>query len=405
MLIYRGHSNIDLNLSELDLSSLSNVLLELKEDANLDDYKILDADVSSNNELERIESIIIDAKEHLESVKSFEKTPITLGKLFMDKNFPFDTDDNRYTLCGYCGFGGEMICCEKCALVSHLRCANLNEVPETDWFCHFCTEASSSSTSICIEIINKKHDEMDKKLQEIKSRRIGNTLTSERNDCDDEIENDNSDESVVDFWNDDKERRSTRSATRQAAEIKVQSKTTTQKNKRQITTVLDKVVKIKRGRGRPPRQVSQAPVQSPFKQKKGRPRKLDSSPVINKEVARAKIPVKRKRGRPPTKKLIMFNQYEQPSSPASPKMKRKQKQYDEKLKETSSKNRVPTHEWCPSGWTKTRVQRLKGISAGAWDNLWISPDGRRFRSRTVVESMVHDEEEKEKANAALESIK
>ena len=395
-----------MDLSELEISSLSKVLLDLKDDATVDDIGNVMTDIMDEEaSMKVIESTIIVAKEHQQVVDVFCSSPISLGSLFMDINYPFDTDDNRYTLCGYCGFGGEMICCEKCSRVSHLRCANLSVVPETDWFCHACNEKKSSPT-ISIENINAKNDEIDGILQEIKSKRINGASTNEKNDEDSESD----DDSDVDYWHDEKQRFSTRSATRRAAEIKEQPKPTKANIGRDLKKAKINSTPTKRGRGRPPRTFPPSPVQpvEQIKRGRGRPRKVDIL-IQNEPIEDAEPVKKRKRGRPPKKDKGIVPKPSDTQSIIYPKKKRKEKKVAKKnlsegKNETGNKDRIPTNEWCPPGWTKKRVQRLQGVSAGAWDNLWISPEGKRYRSRTRVEAIIRDQEEKQKAKAALKSL-
>lgn len=47
-----------------------------------------------------------------------------------------DWDNNCYI----CNKPGEVICCETCSRVAHIKCLLLRVVPESDWYCHECRE-------------------------------------------------------------------------------------------------------------------------------------------------------------------------------------------------------------------------------------------------------------------------
>jgi hypothetical protein len=42
--------------------------------------------------------------------------------------------------CSLCRKGGDLLCCDRCPRVYHLKCLKLkpSEVPEDDWFCPKC---------------------------------------------------------------------------------------------------------------------------------------------------------------------------------------------------------------------------------------------------------------------------
>eukprot|EP01083_Nonionella_stella_P007835 22546_1 len=51
-----------------------------------------------------------------------------------------DTSDDQ---CAYCREGGELLCCDTCARVYHVKCTRLEDIPDGDWFCAFCCEPSA----------------------------------------------------------------------------------------------------------------------------------------------------------------------------------------------------------------------------------------------------------------------
>ncbi|XP_062184721.1 increased DNA methylation 1-like isoform X2 [Phragmites australis] len=47
-------------------------------------------------------------------------------------------DENDDT-CGFCGDGGELLCCDNCPSTYHQACLSAKELPEGSWYCHNCT--------------------------------------------------------------------------------------------------------------------------------------------------------------------------------------------------------------------------------------------------------------------------
>jgi len=50
-------------------------------------------------------------------------------------------DDANQDLCGWCGDGGELICCEGCPAAYHRECVNVKEIPLGEWYCGPCLRA------------------------------------------------------------------------------------------------------------------------------------------------------------------------------------------------------------------------------------------------------------------------
>jgi hypothetical protein len=55
-------------------------------------------------------------------------------------------DDGQDDTCYICGKSGELLCCETCPKVAHLRCVGLTTIcDDEDWFCSGCMTAKASN--------------------------------------------------------------------------------------------------------------------------------------------------------------------------------------------------------------------------------------------------------------------
>ncbi|XP_029118297.2 increased DNA methylation 1 isoform X1 [Elaeis guineensis] len=80
-----------------------------------------------------------------------------------------EVDANDDT-CGFCGDGGDLVCCDNCPSTYHPECLPPQEIPEDSWYCHNCLcktcgdvvkgkEASGSIAVLeCLQCENKYHD-------------------------------------------------------------------------------------------------------------------------------------------------------------------------------------------------------------------------------------------------------
>ncbi|CAH0473676.1 unnamed protein product [Peronospora belbahrii] len=51
---------------------------------------------------------------------------------------PKAQDDQWDVDCSVCSLGGELLCCDGCPRAFHVKCIDLAEIPETEWFCNEC---------------------------------------------------------------------------------------------------------------------------------------------------------------------------------------------------------------------------------------------------------------------------
>jgi len=82
------------------------------------------------------------AKKLAQSAKKYADAPARLSGEFIAGNFPYDTTDGHYAACVVCGLTGDLLCCDGCANVVHIRkdCLGADDVPDGDWFCGHCLE-------------------------------------------------------------------------------------------------------------------------------------------------------------------------------------------------------------------------------------------------------------------------
>jgi len=83
-------------------------------------------------------------REALTSATEISKSKRLLSDEFIQATFHVDPTDGHYLLCIVCGLGGDVLCCETCATVSHYKCVGLAAVPVGDWYCANCSNNSES---------------------------------------------------------------------------------------------------------------------------------------------------------------------------------------------------------------------------------------------------------------------
>ena len=98
--------------------------------------------------------------------KSEMNSPVELSEKFIRETFPIDENDGHYEFCIICGVGGDVLCCEGCPSVAHKSCVDLDNVPEGDWFCSYCTyNRKYFGRNECTESEKEVEEPMDCELQ------------------------------------------------------------------------------------------------------------------------------------------------------------------------------------------------------------------------------------------------
>jgi hypothetical protein len=72
-----------------------------------------------------------------------------------------DAGIENYDVCGKCGFGGELICCDSCPKAFHLSCLppRMRDIPEGQWACPHCVSRADRTL-----------DEMRSQLESVEVR-------------------------------------------------------------------------------------------------------------------------------------------------------------------------------------------------------------------------------------------
>jgi len=101
-----------------------------------------------NEVLKKAELALKLARDTLTSATEIMKSKRLLSDEFIRATFHIDPIDGHYLLCIVCGLGGDVLCCETCATVSHYKCVGLLDIPTDDYYCEACSENSEKVIGI-----------------------------------------------------------------------------------------------------------------------------------------------------------------------------------------------------------------------------------------------------------------
>lgn len=102
--------------------------------------------------------------------------PISLSPEFMHGSFTVDPDDGHFEICPKCGRGGDVICCDTCEMVSHPKCAGMDEIPEGDWHCEACIEKTNNAVdeteiASALDDVEEAAEKLELMVEDLKSAR------------------------------------------------------------------------------------------------------------------------------------------------------------------------------------------------------------------------------------------
>lgn len=69
----------------------------------------------------------------------------TRGKSSRDVEMRSDASREWDENCYICEDGGNMLCCEGCSKVAHVKCLKLKKAPKDDWYCNDCQQSADES--------------------------------------------------------------------------------------------------------------------------------------------------------------------------------------------------------------------------------------------------------------------
>ena len=106
----------------------------------------------------------------------------------MDLEGSFLVDDAE--VCEVCGFGGQVICCDKCPRLYHLQCLDppKTRVPRGSWYCPHCSGSGGSGSKSGNKRKNKKKGKAGGKKKRVERRSSGSSDEDEDDDEESDIE-------------------------------------------------------------------------------------------------------------------------------------------------------------------------------------------------------------------------
>lgn len=150
-----------------------------------------DNDLPPQELLSQAEELLLLARKALCAAEDDLKLKPCLSEEFLRTCGLLDPEDGHYEVCVLCGLGGDVLCCESCPIVSHAKCVGLETIPIGDWYCKQCTLSKQSQSEGQKETDTLDHikivdtDQLEKMLDELRSRRQKDKHDSRRDENDD----------------------------------------------------------------------------------------------------------------------------------------------------------------------------------------------------------------------------
>ena len=131
-----------------------------------------------DEQLERAEVLLQMSRQLLRvAIENFSSKPC-LSEEFLKAADLLDPADGHYEICVFCGLGGDVLCCERCPIVSHSKCVGLETIPQGDWYCRKCEGRGETESN---DIDHKEIDDVtvEKALDNLRGLRQKDKIIEE----------------------------------------------------------------------------------------------------------------------------------------------------------------------------------------------------------------------------------